>query len=226
MKSLLIHILSVASALTLSLRYTSTLTISIREMPRYLRKSFTLALCYVGFVSSQNYHQATRAGIAAFLSCTYDVVTDWRGFAENDISKFDALLQRFAPSRLRSIVLELLERDARGELRYDGLERGIVSARCITEIIGSSSHFEAMADPEELGMALQVVDDILDYEADIRAGDKNCLTGPHRDQYIRLLMDVFPKAEVTRLFPHGKVLRYVIGRANEKALKLIDQSNV
>lgn len=216
---MLVHCLSVASAIFISLRERSTLRIRTNELPRYLRKSINLALCYAGLVSERRYMQPIRAGLAAFLCCAYDVVTDWRKYDYRAIVAFDELLRRYS-CELRCLALDLLEKDREGKLAHDGLERGIVSAQFITKLIGSRQHFEKLVDLEQLAMALQVVDDVLDYEADTRSGDINCLSSDHRQQYIALLERTLPEREAMRLFPHGNVLKFVIRRARKKASKI------
>lgn len=215
----MLHALSLLCALIVCVRQVSTLRISVKDLPRYLGKSANLALCYVGFVSEQNPNQAIRAGMAAFLCCAYDVVTDWRNYNASALAAFDGLLQKYSP-QLRYMALDLLEKDQHGKLSRDGLERGIISARFITGIIGSALHFERLADLHRLGMALQVVDDVLDYEADIASGDSNCLNSNHWREHLALLEQTLADAEASRLFPHGTVLRFVIRRAREKAARL------
>jgi hypothetical protein len=219
------HAVAAASAIAMSLRYARVLRITVKEMPRYLRKSFNLALCYTGLISKRTYLQAARAGTAAFLSCAYDVVTDWHGFRVRDIRAVEGILRATVPDDLRIMAMELLEKDRRGELSDDGLERGVTSVRFITGLIGSRLHFEKLVDLHRLGMACQIVDDVLDYEADIHFRDTNCLCSSHREEYLRLLAEMLPESETARIFPYGGVLRYAIKRANEKALSLKSQES-
>jgi hypothetical protein len=211
------HAISVTSAIVKSLRYARRLRISAKEMPRYLRKSFNLALCYTGLISRRNYPQSASAGRAAFLSCAYDVVTDWRDFREKDVRSFEHILRVEVPNDLRVMAMELLSRDRREVLSDDGLERGVTSVRFVTGLIGSRSHFEKLTDLNRLGMALQIVDDVLDYEADTHAGDTNCLCSSRREEYLKLLAETLPEFELVRLFPQGKILRYVVKVGNIKA---------
>jgi hypothetical protein len=69
-------------------------------------------------------------------------------------------------------------------------------------------------------MALQVVDDVLDYESDVRSGDTNCLCSARRNEYLELLAKTLPESDTAGLFPFGGVMRYVIKRGSRKALEL------
>lgn len=215
-----IHILSAWSALAMSIRYAPMLQIGVTQLPRYLRKSLNLALCYVGFVTKLDYSQATQAGRSAFYCCAYDVATDWRGFDENGIRAFRIILDKRVSYSLRCMALDLLERDRLRMLGNDGLERGITSALFITGLIGTKDSFEKLVDIRQLGMALQVVDDVLDYEEDFTQGDTNCLTSNNRQKYIALLNEVLCESETARLFPYGTVLTRVIRHAREKIQRL------
>jgi hypothetical protein len=217
---LILHIYSLVSALLVSIKEASTLKIALDELPRYLRKSNNLALCYAGFISENNRNQAINAGIAAFLCCAYDVVTDWREFDQEAMNAFDRLLKKYASPKLREMALHLLEKDRQQDLCFDGLERGITSTLFVTGLIGSTPYYEKNACISRLGMALQVVDDVLDYELDAIIGDTNCLKSNNWKEYLFLLEEVLPETETKRLFPFGLILKRVIRRSRTRALWL------
>lgn len=79
---------SAVYSLGLSIRYQSALKIHLREYKRYFAKSFNLAICYNGFAPTGGLRSAVGAGKAAFYSCAYDVVTDWRKFNQGDFEIF------------------------------------------------------------------------------------------------------------------------------------------
>ena len=70
--------IAVITAEKLALRYAPRLRVRNGEMIRYLLKCLNLPACYAGFSPHPCHRkQAIAAGRAAFLSCSFDVTTDW-----------------------------------------------------------------------------------------------------------------------------------------------------
>jgi hypothetical protein len=208
--------IALSGAMWFSLRYVVRLKITFKEIARYFLKSFNLAICYSGFSRPGALGQAFRAGKSAFLCCAYDVVTDWRRFDSGALSICKEIILTETNSSSANIALELYRKDANDQLDEDGLERGSIALRFVTRIIGSEDFFAKKIDIDYAGRLWQLVDDLLDYEDDLQAGDLNCLDSPNRLRYIKraesLLLEPFAST-----FLQDRVLAYVTRRAVEKA---------
>jgi len=181
-----------SSAIMDSFKYRQSLQIHPDEMKRYLKKSFNLGLCYAGFAREPSFSQARGAGKAAFLSCAYDVATDW-GKPESTQTCFEQILHAEVSPDLAVMAMNLLERDKQGVLQYDGLERGIVATHFVLEMMGLKETYAREIDIDQLGILLQIVDDIMDYEDGVRTGDQNCLTSENRREYLERIVTELDK---------------------------------
>lgn len=217
------HIIAALAALIRSVQYASVLGISKGERFRYVKKSIRLALCYAGFGTPWNVMEAWKAGEAAFLSCAYDVVTDWRHFDRKAWSAFESVLTDLSQAELRELALTLYDKELKNQLTEDGLERGDIALRFILKTMGCETQREAVwGDLSELGQLLQIVDDVLDYEDDTAVGDLNCLRTANKDLYLSRLLDRLNSEKTHRLFGHSRsVLVVAIAQARKKATKLL-----
>lgn len=219
---ILSHIVAALSAFVHSVRYAEVLRICQTERVRYVKKSIRLALCYAGFATPWNTNEAWRAGEAAFLSCAYDVVTDWRDFEAKARSAFESILTDLSQIELRELALTLYDKDLNNELTGDGLERGAIALKLILKTMGCEKQREAAwGDLTDLGELLQIVDDVLDYEDDAVAGHQNCLIAANRTIYLTRFLEGLNSENSRRLFGRARsVLVFVIARAREKATTL------
>ena len=104
----------------------------------------------------------------------------------------------------------------------DGLERGIVATEFIIQLMRVREIFDRKCDIRQLGLNLQIVDDVLDWEDDTSKGDQNCLTNIKlREEYLRRLPDDFGDATLQDLFPYGIILNYAVRHARHKAGKML-----
>lgn len=223
---ILSHIVAAFSALVHSLRYAGALAISRNECVRYIKKSIRLGLCYAGFGSPWNLVEAWKAGEAAFLSCAYDVVTDWKDFNENARAVFESILSDLSAPDLQELALGLYDKDSNNQLSENGLERGAIALRFIVQMMGCEKQREARwGDLSNLGELLQIVDDVYDYEDDVAAHEQNCLTTANRDTYLRRLVADLSRQNTRRLFgPMPSVLVLAIERARKKARTMLSKS--
>jgi hypothetical protein len=200
-----------------SIRYLHDLRIGSGERQRFFNKTMYLAMCYAGFSQNLSASQAAGAGHAAFLSCAYDVVTDW-GKSSDVRDVFVAISHKKAPPDIVETALDMMDRDIKGVLMYDGLERGIVATNLVFQLMGVRNTFERKCNIRELGKDLQLVDDILDYEDDVIRKDQNCLTnGGMRRIYLARVESHLNDEILSRLFPYGGVLTYAIKKGRVKA---------
>jgi hypothetical protein len=219
---ILSHIVAAFSALVHSIRYAGTLAISQAERVRYIKKSIRLALCYAGFGTPWNFKEAWKAGEAAFLSCAYDVVTDWRHFDKEARTNFERILTDLSQGDLQGLALGLYDKDLNNQLSGDGLERGAVALQFILKTMGcEKQRAAAWGDLIKLGELLQIVDDVFDYEDDVAVGDQNCLTTPKRTAYLTLLLEDLNRENSRRLFGPRSVLVSAIAHARKKATMLL-----
>lgn len=212
--------IALSGAIWFSGQYVVRLKITSKEVARYFLKSLNLAICYSSFSVPGAFGQAFRAGKSAFLCCAYDVVTDWRGFDACALNIFKEILLAEASPRNAGIALDLYAKDANGQLDEDGLERGSIALRFVTRTIGSEGFFAEKIDIDYAGRLWQLVDDLLDYEADLQAGDLNCLSSSNRLLYLKraelLLLEPFAST-----FLQDRVLAYVTCRAVERARTMV-----
>lgn len=220
----LCQITAVVCAVLRSIEYCRALGIKRSELWRYLRKSTSLALCYAGFARNGCAGECWRAGEAAFLCCAYDVLTDWRSFDSLLFTEFERILRRVAKDRAAVLLaITLYHKEQSHGLANDGLERGAIALRFITKLMGSEAECEAAwGNLDAVGEILQIVDDVLDFEDDLRTGDLNCLTSEARRRHLTLLINGMAMERVKKLFGNRpSVLRSVIQRARTKAEQLL-----
>jgi hypothetical protein len=223
---ILSHLTAAFSALVRSIQYAGILTIARGERLRYLKKSLRLGLCYAGFGVPGNLREAWKAGEAAFLSCAYDVVTDWQDFDEKARGAFEIILSELSEQELQKLALTLCDKDSNNQLSESGLERGAAALRFILRMMGCEKQREARwGDLTDLGELLQIVDDIYDYEDDVAAGDQNCLSTADRDMYLGRVLEGLNSENCRRLFGRSpSVLVLAIGRARKKARWLLSKT--
>ena len=223
---ILSHIVAALSAFVRSVQYAGVLRISKAELLPYVKKSVRLALCYAGFGTFWNSREAWKAGEAAFLSCAYDVVTDWRKFDKEARIAFEGVLTALSGVELRELALTLYDKDLKNELAADGLERGAIALRFILKTMGCETQRAATwGDLDDLGELLQIVDDVLDYEDDMVAGDLNCLGTAERDAYLERLLEGLSSEKTHRLFGERSVLVFTIDGARKKGAKLLAKTS-
>ena len=196
------------------------LRLSGAEKRRFRRKTTNLSLCYTAFCADRARASVRRCAMAGVCCATYDVLTDWRGFSEANRALLGEIVTATAGSALAPIALDLYDKEATGSITDDGLERGYDSILFITGLLGSRPQIERRFDLKRLGMALQVVDDVLDYESDRRSGELNCLVSPRRAQYLALMETELSNERMSELYTRGWLLRAVVRYALRKATKL------
>lgn len=221
------HIVAAFGAFIRSIQYAGVLKILKAERIPYVKKSVRLALCYAGFGTAWNLREAWKAGEAGFLSCAYDVVTDWRHFDKKARSVFKNILTDLSRFELRELALTLYDKELNDQLLDDGLERGAIALRFILKMMECETQREATwGDLNELGELLQIVDDVLDYEDDAAVGDQNCLVTANRDVYLVRLLEGLSSERTHRLFGRSlSVLVFAIAQAREKGTKLLAKTS-
>ncbi|MEK6283536.1 MAG: hypothetical protein AABN95_24540 [Acidobacteriota bacterium] len=167
--------------------------------------------------------EAWKAGQAAFLSCAYDVVTDWRQFDKKARNAFEIILNDLSQLELRELALTLYDKDSNNQLSGDGLERGAVALRFILKTMGCEKQRElSWGDLDDLGQLLQIVDDVFDFEDDAVAGAQNCLITAGRDVYLARLLEGLNRENTHRFFGSARsVLVLAIAHARKKGTKLL-----
>lgn len=219
---ILSHLVAVLSAFLRSFQYAGTLEISRSERVSYTKKSIRLALCYAGFGTPWSLKEAWKAGEAAYLSCAYDIVTDWRHFEKEARSSFEKILTHLSKVELRNLAMTLYDKDSKNQLCGDGLERGAVALEFILKTMEcEKERATRWGDLVKLGELLQIVDDVLDYEDDIAVGDQNCLATPNRTAHLTRLLDDLNRENSRRIFGQRSVLVFAIAQARKKARILL-----
>jgi hypothetical protein len=179
------------------------------------------ALYFGGFSDSGKTTEMIGAGKAAFLGCSYDVVTDWRKFDPKYLQIFERQLQQHASKPLEEMAMGLYDKDKNNAFTDDGLERGSIAFRFVTEMMNVRRQIEDKGlDIDETGKILQIVDDVLDVEEDIEAEETNCLATPRRQQYLETLVGT----DIQNYFIPQTPLTVVIEIARRKAQTMLKQS--
>ena len=225
---ILAHIVAALGAFLRSVQCAGVLKISQAERVRYVKKSIRLALCYAGFGIPWNLMEAWKAGEAAFLSCAYDVVTDWRHFDKEARSAFENILTDLSRPELRELALTLYDKDLANQLSRDGLERGAIALEFILKTMGCEKQRAATwGDLIDLGELLQIVDDVFDYEDDAAAGDQNCLLTANRAIYLTRFLEGLSTERSRTLFGRAhSVLVLAIAHARNKGTKLLLRTQI
>lgn len=204
-----------------NLRYAQTLQIKPSEIGRYLKKTANISICYAGFAQRFSFDQARSAGHAAFLTCAYDVVTDW-GKPKDLQSSFASIIRVRASPELANMGLDLLNRDVRGVLDDDGLERGVTTLEFLLRMMNIREVFDRKCDIRRLGLNLQIIDDVIDWEDDSVKGDWNCLANTElREVYLKHIQEDFDDLTLRKLFPYGSIPIYVIRKTQRKASDML-----
>lgn len=224
MNMIIKYVYVVIVALTYALRYQKTLAIKPTELPTYLQKTCNLALCYIAFTLKGSLKELRAAAKCGFLCCAYDVVTDWRYFALDSFKRFCVILHMELPPNLAQMTIALYENEKNDSLLFDGLERGRIAVYFITSVIGSKDFFEANTDLARLGILLQIVDDILDYDIDIKTGDLNCLTSPRKFMYLHSINQELSDGELHNLFGINSILTRIVKKAKRVARLMLNST--
>ncbi len=217
MRTVLSHFVAGICALFWALRHHRGLNVRASECLCYYRKSLFLALSYVGLCRHNNVRNLAGAGLAGFLCCAYDVVTDWRSFEPDSYNQFRDLLTRHVSRDLQRIALSLYEKDRLRTLEDDGLERGAIALHFILPLMGSLAEVNRELNLQALGRSCQIVDDILDFEEDAERRELNCLLSPNAQNYLDSFVNEFPADTIYRLFGRRTVLSKVFITARRKA---------
>lgn len=211
-------LLSAICSSFLSVRYYRHLGIRNHEIVRYFKKSANLGLCYGAFVRPFSMRGCWSAGVAAFLTCAYDVVTDWRAFTEELRGPFEGILRHILPDWATELTWSLYWLEVHGKLADDGLERGVITVEVIVGLVGSREAFLGFG-MRRLGLLLQIVDDVLDLEDDTEKEELNCLTTTRRDRHLRYLRDNMN--QLLELFRRDRIMHTVVADAGKKASSLM-----
>lgn len=204
-----------------NIKYAQALEIQPHELKRYFKKTIGLSTCYAGFAQNLSLEQAKGAGHAAFLSCAYDVVTDWKKPPSLQKAYVDILRAEVSPE-LAKMAIDLLNRDIGNTLLFDGLERGIIATKFVLQAMEIEQVLGKKCNIAELGIDMQIVDDVLDYEKDLLSGDQNCmLNADLRETYLLRLQNNLNDSTIHRLFPFGGVLIYAIKQARKKGQNML-----
>lgn len=146
-----LSVVAIVAGLTDSARYVRTLQIKAPELPRYFKKTANLSMCYAGFAQDFSFNQAMGAGHAAFLSCAYDVVTDWHKPLKLQ-NTYAGILQKETSPELTAMAIGLLRRDFKSVLLDDGLERGVVATEFVLQMMRVREIFDRKCDIKQRGL--------------------------------------------------------------------------
>ena len=205
-------------------RHQGTLNLTAREHLRLTRKTFRLAWCYSAFVPKNHPRRVRGATEAAFASAVYDVLTDWNGINIENRETLRQVLLQFVSPNLCKIATGLYEKEMTGSLESHGLDRGVDALRFVLDVFGVSVGEVNGYSIEEAGYALQAIDDLLDYESDVRCGDINFLTSSHREQVLGNLNNWISHLPIQIWCERSFAFRIALRRALDKARQLKQES--
>jgi hypothetical protein len=213
-------ITAAVKSLSLAWRYRKLLSICSSETSRYYCKAINLALCYAGFSPDSSIYRFKKLGEAAFVSTAYDVITDWRAFGKPELEAFKVIMSECKLNpRACSIAMDLYCKEIEGTLNDDGLERGEMAMLFISEMADFGKLLGGPDDIKNLGWFSQAVDDILDYEDDVKYSEMNALTSPGRIRYLESALS-YPWLQMRSSLPHSYILDKAVGHALRKGAQL------
>ncbi len=198
-----------------SLRYTRALGITGISVFHVMNKSMNLSVCYDGLNPVFGFSRAYKAAICGFISATYDFATDKCDYSRRARSRFFSLLGKFVRNEPFLAVEDMYVADRENSLQRDGLERGAISLAVILDTLGVRGFNEMTGETTILGDKLQMLDDILDYEADKEAGDHNFLLCNNKDRYIAEYVAFDWKVALVH-YPRATVILYLIRKSQRK----------
>ncbi len=200
-------------------KYSVQLKMNIFEQKKIFTKSHHLFLMYRGFSDINTQETSWWAVRSAFLSATYDWITDGPKKSPQLQQKFLKILREIAPhNSMNAKIEEMVYRDVDWELQDDGLERGTISFVSVLEEMGVLSIYQARwLNLEEIGAMLQIIDDIDDFEKDTVAWDWNALNTPRKQEYVHRMEQYFYDNWAT-IFPgeNARFLRWFIAKMRDK----------
>ncbi len=175
--------------------YKGEFDIQKHEIQRAVQKAFHLSLLYSDLFSEQfswkEVYVLSQAGVASTL---YDISSDW--WKSLSIYRWKLLfaLRELGWEEAAKIGIDLFDKDIEGKLENDGLERGVTTLEYIIAS-GWTDFLNQMnsSTVHTLGFFLQIVDDILDYEEDIKTDDTNCFRSCNADNYVSYYRDYLQK---------------------------------
>lgn len=200
-------------------KYGTFLQMDILDQKKILGKSIRLFLMYIWFGLESTRITIGGAARSAFLSATYDWITDGPKKSPQLQQKFLKILWEIAPNNsMNAKIEEMLYKDVSWELQDDGLERGTISFVSVLEEMGLLSIYQAgWLNLEEIGAMLQVIDDIDDLEQDVEEWNWNALNTPRKQQYIDRMEECFYDNGAA-IFPgeNARLLRWFIAKMRDK----------
>ena len=199
------------------------LCLSKEELRQFRRKTLNLCLCYLGFNYDNSVTQIRRTAVAAAACAAYDVLTDWKGFSQENRANLKHILRQVADPESVALALTLYDREWQGLIANDGLERGSCALFLVLRMLGSLAYWQSQLNLGTLGLALQVVDDVLDFEADVAKNETNCLTTPHWRDHLRFMKSELDLPVVRQLYVRGPVLWMAVTWAQKKAERFVRQ---
>ncbi|MFA5022576.1 MAG: UbiA family prenyltransferase [Patescibacteria group bacterium] len=181
-------------------------TIHCLNRLRLWKKSINLYLSLLAFTDKHRpADQLFRVMVSAVLTAVYDYDTDWE--PGSDGSRFKELMCQYVKSETaETIAVKLLESEKTNALSEDGLERGSVAFKFYCLVIDSEWLKQySPAQLDTFGKFLQILDDILDFNHDRAAGDKNCLLLSNRDEYITQAREFLKSDFFQKLKGHSRI---------------------
>ena len=173
----------------LTLRYLVRRRESLKGIFIYIKKSINLSLCYIEFFNNRTFKNIVKNSQAAFSCSIYDYATDYK-VGELEYQLFLEEISKFCSPKLVSLVKDLRSKEINNLLTDDGLERGIISLDFIIGHIGIESEWDVnfkLNNKNDIGLALQLIDDVLDYHEDKAYKHLNCLIVGNKQEYIQTI---------------------------------------
>ncbi|HEV8241652.1 MAG TPA: hypothetical protein VGS57_19975 [Thermoanaerobaculia bacterium] len=142
------------------------------------------------------------------------MVTDWRHFSAQFREPFQKELEHLVPPWAVALAMSLYWTELQRGLEDDGLERGVIAVRLITGLVGSTGHFSSFG-LRRLGLLLQIVDDLLDFEHDRANGELNCLATGRAASHLAFFSE--NRQQLLHLFRSDQIMRVAIERADQES---------
>lgn len=187
---------------------------------QYCLKAGNLAVCFLGFSVQSGEASYRKSAELGALASLFDLTSDGLGYSSRAVGAFQTAVDAIVDREAQTEIMAVLETKRQKAFRVEGLERGTSALRFIIKYFGVEHHWRSGREIAEVGILLQIVDDILDMDRDLQIGELNFLTSAAAPSHLSALLN-WNYREKLSYAPHSFFLIKVIDGASCKARRLM-----
>jgi hypothetical protein len=183
-------------------------------------KAGNLSACFLGFCSANDDRNSRRSAELGLLAALFDLCSDQLAYEKSALDRFNQFADCILDRSPAEILRDLMDKKMRKALRNDGLDRGVGAFRVVLKHLQTEAFWEKRINVDDVGLILQIVDDVLDRSHDRRRGELNFLEHRNAANYLQRLQS-WPYLKDLNPSLHPFVLFKAIGRAQRTANLLV-----